>query len=76
MKKIALTLAVLTLSTTLLAGCGKFTCALCNEEKSGKKYKSELAEDAYICEDCHKEAEALKEDLEELGEELEKELKN
>ena len=52
MKKIALILAIATVSTTLLAGCGKFTCSLCGEEKSGKKYESGLAKDEYICEDC------------------------
>lgn len=60
---IGIFMLVLTVATMFTA-CGKFTCDLCEEEKSGKKYKDEfLGEEVIICKDCYKE-------LEELGEEL------
>lgn len=38
----------------MLASCGKFTCDLCGEEKSGKKYETEmLGTKITICKDCH-----------------------
>lgn len=43
-----------------LTGCGKFTCAFCEEEKSGKKYESEiLGEEVVICQDCYDEIQEL-----------------
>jgi len=60
MKKIALILAIATLSTTLLAGCGKFTCESCELEKDGKKYKVEVeGKKMKVCEDCNKLIEGL-----------------
>lgn len=60
MKKrvIAALLAALTILS--LAGCGKFTCDMCGEEKSGKKHQTELlGEKITICDDCYKDLEAL-----------------
>ncbi len=54
MKKIiALALAAL-LSVFCLAGCGKFECDLCGEEKSGKKHTTTVfGEEVTICDDCY-----------------------
>ena len=61
MKKIALILAIATLSTTLLAGCGKFVCESCERETDGKKYKiEEDGEKLVVCEDCNSLYEAAK----------------
>lgn len=53
-------IAILTLLALLLslAACGdkSFKCGICNEEKTGKSYKSQLmGEEITICEDCYKE---------------------
>lgn len=60
-KVIALLLTVTTVIS--LTACGKpFTCDLCNEEKTGKKYKETvLGVEITYCQDCYKE-------LKELGE--------
>ena len=50
-------LAVLlaTVSILSLTGCGKFTCDMCGEEKSGKKHEETLlGESITICDDCYK----------------------
>ena len=59
-KRICLFLALLT-ALTALSGCGKFTCEMCGEEKSGKKYTITLQDDKKItvCRDCHDEWEAM-----------------
>ena len=64
MKKI-IACAVMMLALVLtLASCGKFTCDLCEEEKTGKQYKYEvLGEEGICCEDCHEELEELKDAL-------------
>lgn len=60
-------LAVLlaTVSILSLTGCGKFTCDMCGEEKSGKKHEETLlGESITICDDCYK---ALEEAADSLG---------
>lgn len=45
-----------------LTACGKFTCQLCGEEKSGRSYKETvLGEEIIICKDCHDDLEELRE---------------
>ncbi len=58
-KMIALLLTVTTVIS--LTACGKpFTCDLCGEEKTGKKYKETiLGEDIIYCQDCYKELKDL-----------------
>ncbi|MCM1056469.1 MAG: hypothetical protein NC517_02535 [Firmicutes bacterium] len=58
---IALLLTAVTVMS--LAACGKpFTCDLCGEEKTGKKYtETILGSEITYCQDCYKE-------LKELGE--------
>lgn len=58
MKKKVLAI-VLTAATVLsLTACGKFTCGICGEEKSGKKHtESVLGVELTICNDCYKEIE-------------------
>jgi len=51
-KKLCVFLAML-MAVGSLAGCGKFTCDLCGEEKSGKKYVVKYeGEKATLCKDC------------------------
>ena len=65
MQKKMLSLAlILTLMMLTLTGCGKFTCDLCGEEKSGKSYTaSVLGEEVTICKDCKTELDELKNEL-------------
>ena len=45
---------------TALAGCGKFICGLCGEEKSGNNHKTELlGVEIEICNDCYEELDNL-----------------
>lgn len=54
-KKTTILFMAIVMSFTLVA-CGKFTCDLCGEEKSGKNYKTEvLGEEVVICKECHDE---------------------
>ncbi|MDE6873135.1 MAG: hypothetical protein K2P87_01555 [Lachnospiraceae bacterium] len=55
-------IAALLATVTILSftGCGKFTCDMCGEEKSGKKYQEELfGETITLCNDCYKGLEDL-----------------
>ena len=47
---------MLTAATVLsLTACGKFTCDICGQEKSGKKHtESILGQELTICNDCYK----------------------
>ena len=72
MKKIICSIVLVLATMLLLVGCGKFTCELCGEEKSGKQYTEEiLGEEVVYCSDCHEELEELGDDLEDLGNALE-----
>lgn len=58
-KKVSI-LVILTMLSMMLTACGKFTCDLCGEEKSGKKYESAmLGEEIVICDDCYQELQDL-----------------
>lgn len=60
MKKMVRFVAMLVVVATMLCGCGKFTCDMCNEEKSGKKYTGNLfGQEIVYCKDCRNELEAL-----------------
>lgn len=54
MKKKMMVLLVAMLGVISLTACGgeSFTCDLCGEEKTGKKYTSSTDEDMTVCEDC------------------------
>ncbi len=56
-----ISIAVLTvIIATMFAACSKFTCDICGEKKSGKKYTDEiLGEKVTYCKDCHDGLEAL-----------------
>lgn len=58
-KLIALLLTVTTVIS--LTACGKpFTCDLCGEEKTGKKYRETiLGVEVIYCQDCYKELKEL-----------------
>lgn len=61
-KILAMTLAVIAVLS--IAGCGKFKCDLCSQEKSGKKHtETVMGQKVTICNDCYK-------GLEELGDAL------
>lgn len=58
--------AILLAATTVLSltGCGKFSCDICGQEKSGKKHtETMLGQEFTICNDCYKELENLAESL-------------
>ena len=64
MKKLICVLMVVVIMATMLTACGKFTCDLCKEEKTGKKHETEvLGEEVVYCDDCYN-------SLKELGEAL------
>lgn len=59
--KIAVLLTAALLSVFLTA-CGKFTCDICGQEKSGKRYTVDLlgtGDEMTICEDCYKDLESF-----------------
>ncbi len=71
MKRIFCSVVLLLATMLLLVGCGKFTCDICEEEKSGKQYTEEvLGEEVVICKDCKAELDELEKELEDLGDEL------
>ena len=49
-------IALLLVATVFaLTACGKFTCDLCHEKKSGKKHEMNLyGLEMTICDDCYK----------------------
>ena len=58
MKRMICLVLLVVVAVTTLAACGKFTCDMCGEEKSGKKYTREmLGVEIEICKDCQKELE-------------------
>ncbi len=58
MKKIMALVLTGILAAGMLVSCGKFTCSICGEEKSGKKYEEEsFGVKVTICKDCHDAAE-------------------
>lgn len=60
MKKKASLLLMVTVAALALTACGKFTCDICGEEKSGKQYKTEMfGEKIVYCSDCNDGLEAL-----------------
>lgn len=60
MKKKVIAALLATATILSFAGCGKFTCDLCGEEKSGKKHQEELlGETITLCDDCYKGLEDL-----------------
>jgi hypothetical protein len=68
MKKLICGLVLTATLLVALTGCGKFTCDLCDEEKSGKQYKDEiLGQEVVYCQDCYDELKELEEGLEDLG---------
>ena len=72
MKRIIAVVLVLVMSMSLLAGCGKFKCDECGEEKSGEKHEVEFfGEKATLCDDCKKEFDKEMANLEESLEGLE-----
>ena len=58
MKKFICSIIVVASLATMLLACGgeKFTCDLCQEEKSGKKHSEEaFGVKITYCDDCYKE---------------------
>lgn len=54
MKKFLVLALMAVMAVTCLAGCGKFECDVCGEEKSGKKHEGEiLGEEVVMCDDCY-----------------------
>ena len=60
MKKIIVAILVVASLLATLTACGKFTCDICNEEKSGKKHEDEfLGEKIVVCDDCYEDLEDI-----------------
>lgn len=60
MKKKLIAAFLATVTILSFAGCGKFTCDMCGEEKSGKKHQEKLlGETITLCDDCYKDLESL-----------------
>ena len=56
MKKLISLTALAVLLAVFLCACGKFTCDICGEEKTGKKHKMEvdiLDTEVVYCDDCY-----------------------
>lgn len=54
MKKLICVLLLIVVLATLFVACGKFTCDLCGEEKTGKRYTEEVwGEEVTYCDDCY-----------------------
>lgn len=52
MKRLISILLLVVVLATMLTACGKFTCDMCGEEKTGKKHEeSMLGESIVICDD-------------------------
>lgn len=56
MKKRIISVLLIAVTALSLTGCGKYTCALCGQEKSGKSYKYE---GETLCKDCYNGIKAL-----------------
>ena len=60
MKKIVLAMLIVASLLATMTSCGKFTCDICGDEKSGKKHKEEVfGEEVVICKDCYEDMEDL-----------------
>ena len=54
MKKLIGVIALAAIVVSMLAACGKFTCDICGEEKSGKKHEEEVfGMEVVYCDDCY-----------------------
>ena len=66
--RIAVVALLLVSMLLTLCACGKFNCATCREEKSGKRYKEEfLGKEILICKDCHEKGEELNDIVQDIG---------
>lgn len=68
MKKKITALLLTVLTVVSLTACGKpFTCDLCNQEKTGKKYTEKLfGEEITYCQDCYDSLKELSNGLQDL----------
>lgn len=65
MKRIISLMLLLVVALLVLTSCGKFTCDLCGEEKSGKKYSFELPnKEGICCKECYEDVETFNDLLE------------
>ena len=60
MKKFICVALLIVAMASMLTACGKFTCDICQKEKSGKKHTEELlGEEIVYCDDCYKSLENI-----------------
>ena len=60
MKKLISILLLVVVLVTMLTACGKFKCDLCRDEKTGKKYETEVfGQEVEICKDCYEDLESI-----------------
>lgn len=62
MKKLTGFICLLLVWVTLLSGCGKFVCDVCDEKMSGKKHVEKLEGKKIVyCDRCYKEMKEMSE---------------
>ena len=67
MKKLICLALLVVVVLSLFTACGKFTCDICQEEKSGEKHtKDVLGEEIVMCDDCYTAAEDAADALSDL----------
>lgn len=55
MKRILCLLLLAVMVATMLCACGKFTCSICKESKSGEQHNVKVNKrQLVLCEDCYK----------------------
>ena len=68
MKRVFGIVLLVALLVTMLVGCGKFKCDLCQKEKSGKKHNEEiLGQEVVYCDDCYNGLKGIADALGDLG---------
>ncbi len=64
MKRIIAVVCLLAAMVALCSGCGKFTCADCQQELRGKRYVLEVAGEEFpLCKTCYREYLEKKEEM-------------
>ena len=55
MKKFIVMVLCAIIAISMFAACGRFTCEVCGEEKTGKKHEGNLLGYEFVyCDDCYK----------------------
>lgn len=76
MKKIIVALLLVVALVATFAACGKkFTCDICDEEKTGTPHEEKVfGETVVYCDECYEKIEDFEDDLKDIGDEIGDEL--